>query len=101
MEKMYISYTKKSGQRTYYFVKCFLIFPDLKNVSPVLEGYGMHEDFNKACNIAAVYDSNLKKQLLDQIDDTGSKAKVVAINKINSPIKMIFYNLQQSINKCL
>ena len=83
MEKVYRSYSKVIDGTTYFFVKQFLVFPEIPNVDPLLEKYGMHTDFNKACSIAALYDGIIKKKLLQNIESEQSLVKVIEINDIN------------------
>ena len=80
MENIYTAYTKVIENKTYYFIKKYLVFPDLKDVAPVLESYGMHMDFNRACSIAAVYDPKIKEQLLKEAEGTMQQAKVIDLN---------------------
>lgn len=83
MENFYTAYTKVIDNKTYYFVKKFLAFPEFKDVSPVQESYGMHLDFDKACNIAGVYDAKIKEQLLVEIDGSVQHAKIIDLNTLN------------------
>ena len=83
MKKIYKSYNKVIDGTTYFFVKQFLVFPEIPNVEPILEKYGMHTDFNKACNIAALHDKVIKKKLLQDIENEQSLVKVIEINDIN------------------
>ena len=80
MENFYNAYTKVIENKTYYFVKKYLIFPEFKDVAPVLESYGMHTDFNKACSIAAVNDPKIREQLLNEAEGTIQQAKVIDLN---------------------
>lgn len=80
MENFYTSYTKVIENKTYYFVKKYLIFPEFKNVDPVLESYGMHTDFNKACSIAMIQDPKIREQLLNEAQGTVQQAKVIDLN---------------------
>jgi hypothetical protein len=79
METFYTAYTKQIDSVTYYFVKKFSSFPDLKNVPPIMESYGMHIDFNKACTIAGVKDQAIKEQLLREAVTTLQQAKVIEL----------------------
>jgi hypothetical protein len=79
METFFTAYTKFLDFKTYYFIKKFSAFPELKDVSPVLESYGMHIDFDKACNIAGVTSPIVKEELLKQIEQNLPKAKVVEL----------------------
>ncbi|NOT91889.1 hypothetical protein [Ferruginibacter sp.] len=80
METFYTAYTKLLDYKTYYFVKKYSAFPELKNVSPILETYGMHTDFNKACSIAGITDPAIKEQLLKQAEENTQRAKVVELS---------------------
>ncbi len=80
MENFCTAYTKVIENKTYYFVKKYLTFPEFKDVSPVLESYGMHADFNKACNIAGIQDTLLREQLLHEAEGTIQHAKVIDLN---------------------
>lgn len=80
MENFYTSYTKVVQGKTYYFVKKFLTFPEFNNVPNVLAGYGMHTDFDKACNIAMITDTRINLQLLNSMGmgkGVVEKAKVI------------------------
>ena len=83
MENIYTAYTKMIENKTYYFVKKFMAFPELKNVEPILESYGMHTDFNKACSIAGVYDAGVREYLLHEANGTLQQAKVIDLNSGN------------------
>jgi len=80
MQNVYTAYTKVIDGTAYFFIKEFLVFPELKNVSPVLEKYGMHTDFDKACDIASLHDNLIKKQLLAEIENHSPLAKVIEID---------------------
>ena len=80
METFYTAYTKLLDYKTYYFVKKFTAFPELKDVSPVLESYGMHTNFDKACSIAGINDAAVKQQLLQQAEENTQRAKVVELS---------------------
>ena len=64
----------------YYFIKKYTSFPELKNVSPVLESYGMHTEFDKACGIAGIYDAAVKEKLFKEAEATIQRAKIVELN---------------------
>ena len=80
MEHFYESYTKTVQNATFYFVKKYQVFPELKDVEPLLESYGMHTDFNKACEIALIKDPSIKEMLLNEINERGAKTKVIDLN---------------------
>ena len=89
MENFYTSYTKTVQGKTYYFVKKFLTFPEFNNVPDVLVGYGMHTDFDKACNIAMIEDTNIKLQLLNSMAGAVEKAKVIEMMPVNFESKSV------------
>lgn len=77
MENFYTAYTKVVQSATFYFVKKYITFPELRDIPSVLDSYGMHTDFNRACEIAGVKDNEVKKHLLADIQDNESSAKVI------------------------
>ncbi len=77
METVYTAYTKLLDFKVYYFIKQFSAFPEFKNVSPVLDKYGMHTDFDKACSIAGVTDAAIKARLFKEAEATMHRAKIV------------------------
>jgi hypothetical protein len=83
METIYTAYTKLLDYKTYYFVKKFMAFPELKNVAPVLESYGMHTNFDKACSIAGLTDAAIKEKLLLQAEENSHRGKLVELNTTN------------------
>ena len=89
METFYTAYTKLLDYKTYYFIKKFTGFPEFKDVSPVLDAYGMHTDFNKACSIAGLTDAKIKEQLLLQAEGNTQRAKIVELSNISYSGKSI------------
>lgn len=83
METFYKAYTKVVQNKSYYFVKKYLSFPEYKDVADILEGYGMHTDFNKACSIAGLDNQGIKKQLLDEIQNAVPQAKVIDFKPVD------------------
>lgn len=67
MEKMYRAYEKTIDGKTFYFIKHFITFSEYKDISPVLTGYGMHNDFVKACKIAMIHDVTIQTQLSKEL----------------------------------
>jgi len=80
MESIYTAYTKLVDDKKYFFVKRFTEYPELKGVPPILESYGMHTDFEKACKIAGVSDPKIKEQLLQSIEENAHHAKIIELN---------------------
>lgn len=83
METNFTCYTKKVQGEIYYFVKKFMVFPEYANVPPVLEAFGMHADFDKACAIAQLSDAAIKKQLLKEVETGLKQAKVIDLTEVN------------------
>jgi len=63
IETEYQSYTKEINGEVFYFVKKFIVFTGFNNVSPLLTGYGMHRDFEKACRIAGVTENAIQQKI--------------------------------------
>ena len=89
MENFYTSYTKTVQGKTYFFVKKFLKFPEFNNVPYVLVGYGMHTDFDKACDIAMIQDQKIKLQLLNNMVCPVDQAKVIDMQPVNFESKSV------------
>ena len=80
MKTFYTAYTKQVQDNKLFFVKRFLGFPDLPHVDPIMEGFGMHADFDTACKIAGVQNEKIKQQLMQEIESMIQQAKVIDIN---------------------
>ena len=80
MENHYTAYTKVINDVTFYFVKKYKAFPEYKDVQPILEHYGMHTNFDKACQIAMVDDKAIKEQLLNDLEQNLNTAKLIQMN---------------------
>jgi len=81
MENFYTCYTKILQGATYYFAKKYITFPEHNNVPDVLEGYGMHIDFNQACNIARIDDEAIRQQLFQNIQEDPDAARVIRMDQ--------------------
>lgn len=81
MENFYTAYRKTIDGVTFYFVKKYQTFPEYKDVPSVLESYGMHTDFKKACKIATISDKTIQQQLLDTLEIKSAQTKVIQINR--------------------
>ena len=81
MENHYTAYTKVINDVTFYFVKKYKVFPEYKDVQPILENYGMHTNFDKACQIAMVDDKAIKEQLLNNLEQNLNTAKLIKMNR--------------------
>ena len=80
MENFYTAYTRAVQNTTFYFVKKYMTFPEFKDLPGVLESYGMHTDFNKACRIAKINDMGIRKQLLEDLKVNPNGCKVIHMN---------------------
>ncbi len=80
MENFYTAYTKVIQNTTFYFVKKFTIFPEFKDMPAVLESFGMHTDFNKACDIASINDETTRKNLFEDVQNQDISAKIIHMN---------------------
>ena len=79
METFYKAYTKIVQNKQYYFVKRYLSFPEYKEVEDILDGYGMHTDFNRACDIAGIINSSVRKRLFLDMQSMAPMAKVIEL----------------------
>ena len=91
MKIFYTAYAKAIDSTTFYFVKSFLTFPEFENVPPVLESYGMHTNFEQACNIAQVYDKEIQQQLLTEMESNIASSNVLPLY----PAVAEVYNLRR------
>ncbi len=81
MNTFYTAYTRLVHEKTFYFVKKFSVFPELKGVPDILESYGMHTDFSRACRLADLKDPLIMQKLLREIEIARTiNAKVIHMN---------------------
>ncbi|MEO5649665.1 MAG: hypothetical protein ABIR03_07045 [Ginsengibacter sp.] len=81
MEIIYTAYTREVNNQILFFVKKFTSFPDYENAPKVLDNYGMHSNFFRACDIAEIYDEAIINNLLDQLHIIPESAKVIPMQK--------------------
>jgi hypothetical protein len=79
MKPFYTAYAKSIDGTTFYFVKSFKTFPEYKSVAPILESYGMHTNFEQACNIAQVYDKEIQQELLNKLERDTASANILPV----------------------
>ena len=91
MKPFYTAYAKAIDGITFYFVKSYLTFPEYKSIPPILETYGMHTSFKKACNIAQVHDPETQQRLLNEIENNAATCKVIPLQPASTKI----YNLKR------
>lgn len=82
MKNEYTAYTREIDGQVFYFVKHFMVMPELQNVQPVQIGFGMHLEFDKACDIASITkDAEERNKIYAMIEpDPIPLAKVININ---------------------
>jgi hypothetical protein len=70
VEYLYSIYTKLVASETYFFVKKIMTFPEFQGTANVQVGFGMHTNFEKACDISgiAVNDIACRKRLLAELE---------------------------------
>ena len=79
MKTFSTAYVKTINGTPFYFVKTYQTFPEYQDVQAVLETYGMHTNFKKACNIAQLHDTEHQKQLLNKIENNAAICKVIPL----------------------
>lgn len=79
MKNFHTAYAKSIDGTTFYFVKSFQTFPEYRDVPPVLETFGMHTNFEHACNIAMIYDKEIQQQLLNEMEHNTASSKVLPL----------------------
>jgi len=89
MEQVCQCYTRDVDQVTHYFVKRFLHFPEYDGVSDCLEGYGMHTDFRKACEIAGINDVAVCEELFCSLTIAPGKAKIISLERYSMNVSRI------------
>jgi hypothetical protein len=99
MENIYNAYTKEINGKTFYFVKKFTAFPEIKDCPPVLEQMGMHTNFYKACDLAQITDKNAINQLMNDLHIVTESARVIHLQKVKSITHSLVKNTQHAILK--
>jgi acyl-coenzyme A synthetase/AMP-(fatty) acid ligase len=69
MTTFYTAYSKTINGTTFYFVKNYKTFPELQNVAPILETFGMHTNFTQACKIAMIFDVEIQQKLQNELGE--------------------------------
>ena len=95
MENIYSAYVRTVNGDAYFFVKKYQLFPEYKDVPPILENYAMHTDFEKACKIAMICDKVVQQQLINELQLNNSLASV---KEIQSSKGMIYKLRTRQIN---
>lgn len=77
MKYEYNAYIREINGQQFYFVKRFMIIPELQNINPVLAGFGMHLQLDKACDIAGVTDEERQHIYKTIRQEQTAQAKVI------------------------
>ncbi|KAA9041820.1 hypothetical protein FW778_07330 [Ginsengibacter hankyongi] len=81
MENFYTAYTKVVQNTTFYFVKKYITFPEFKDVPGILDSYGMHPNFERACEIAAIKEKEIRKNLFADLQNCDeNSARIIHMN---------------------
>lgn len=99
MEIIYTAYTREVNGQILYFVKEYTSFPEYENAPKVLNHYGMHSDFFRACDIAKIYDEAIISNLLNQLPIPPESAKVIPMQ--NEKAKSITHSLLKNTHLAL
>lgn len=84
METIYTAYSRVVNNVNFYFVKKITIFPEYENSPEILDSFGMHTDFFRACEIAKIYDEGVINKLMNDLKLIPKSALVVPINGTKS-----------------
>lgn len=82
MKSSFKAYTREINGETTYFVKRFSLYPEYKDVPPVLESLGMHRDFLKACELAEVVDEEAILDLMKELRLALVDGKAIPIHQL-------------------
>lgn len=99
MENIYTAYSKEINGKTFFFVKKYNTFPEYENFPKVLESMGMHTDFYKACDIAAINDPSIVTRLLNELHILPGSTKVIQMHGVKAMTHTLLKNTQQAILK--
>ena len=99
MENIYEAYTRTVDNHIYYFVKKKTSFPELAGSPVILDQYGMHSDFLKACSIAHIVDQNIISELMKSVQLMPESAKVVSMDKEKSFNKAVIRNTHSVLSR--
>lgn len=97
MKHDYTVHSKPIDGILHYFVKKLMVFPELGEAASITAGYGMHADFDKACDIAGVDDPEARKKLRAQVSTVQPAAPETAPAPAKKPVIVI----ADTINKWL
>ncbi|MEP6712950.1 MAG: hypothetical protein ABJA37_11060 [Ferruginibacter sp.] len=89
MEIFYKAYSKIVQDKKYYFVKKIAHFPEYKQLDDLLWGYGMHTNFNTACDIAEINSEKVRLRLYAETQEVPTEKVAITAKLINiyTPVK--------------
>ena len=99
MENIYEAYTRTVDNHIYYFVKKKTRFPELTGAPVILDQFGMHVDFLKACSIAHIVDENIISELMQSVHIIPESARVVPMSKEKSFNKAVIRNTHSVLSR--
>jgi hypothetical protein len=99
METIYTAYSKVVNDVNFYFVKKFTVFPEYENSPEILESFGMHRDFFRACDIAKIHDERVINKLMSDLKLIPESALVVPISGIKSVTHSLIKNTHGVISR--
>lgn len=79
MKPLYTSYAKSIDGVTFYFIKAYITFPEYRDVQPVLQTYGMHTNFERACHIAEIWDKEIQQLLLNELEKNTASSQILPL----------------------
>lgn len=99
MENIYNAYTREINGKTFYFVKKFVFYTEIKDGSPILDRLGMHTNFHKACHIAEVRDEQVVNRLMSELHIITESARVIHLQKAKAVTHSLLKNTQHALLK--
>lgn len=99
MEHYYKAYTKLINDTNFYFVKKYTTYPEFQDSPAVLEKFGMHKNFKKACMLAEVFDIALVEKLYDEANASMlSEQNAIEVENQHTTIMSQRLNFLKKIN---
>ena len=99
MENIYTAYIREVNGVDFYFVKKYNIFPEVTGSLKVLESFGMHSNFYRACDIAKIYDEATINKLLNGFHIRPEDTKIAPVKPVNALTHSLRKTTQQVILK--
>lgn len=97
MEHYYTAYTKMINNTSYYFIKKYTRFSELKDAPAILENYAMHTNFIKACKIACIDDAVIMQQLFNEANPGNCYADNTAKPALSTNLRVELINNKPSL----